>query len=352
MEGKSVDFLIIGQGLAGTILANRLLSEGKTVQIVADTEGGASSIAAGVINPVTGRRIVKSWRYEEFYAAAKTVYQDLEKENHIKVWHDFNILRTLKNAEDENKWTVRSSWAEYAPYCLPDADPSVFAGKIKEFYGFGEITTAAQVDIPQIIDFFKEKWLQNGILINDSFDFESLIIEEKNVQYKPIQADKIIFAEGAKGVKNPYFSYLPFNVDKGECLIIEIKNADFNKIFKNHIAIVPLSKKDHFWVGGTSEWDATHTMPTPEKRLSMETELRNILTVDFKIIAHQAAIRPSVKDRRPMIGVHPKFSNVFIFNGFGTKGASLIPFWAAHLVEVLENKTEIDGEVDILRFLR
>ena len=96
MEEKIVDFLIVGQGLAGTLLANRLLSEGKTVQIVADTEGGASNIAAGVINPVTGRRIVKSWRYEEFYLAAKTVYQDLEKEYHIKVWHDFNILRTLK----------------------------------------------------------------------------------------------------------------------------------------------------------------------------------------------------------------------------------------------------------------
>ena len=354
---KKIDYIIIGQGLAGTLLAFFLLEQGQNILIIDNfTEGGASKIAAGVVNPVTGRRIVKSWRIDNFLPFAKKTYQSIENQYNIKIWNDINIIKTLKNAEDENEWLLRSSWADYQPFCTPSVFLP-FQDKIKPFYGYGEIKQSAQVDLSTLLSFFNEKWLDEGILIEEKFIYDDLKTDETGVLYKNFKAKKTLFCEGAAGVKNPFFNYLPFNLDKGELLIVKIPNADFSKIFKNNISIVPLKEKDHYWVGATNEWNSTHDLPTDEKRQLIINELRDILTVDFHIIDHKAAFRPTVKDRRPLLGFHPSHPNLGIFNGLGTKGASLAPYWAAHFSSVLlSERTHLEGgiilekDVDIKRF--
>lgn len=358
---KKIDYIIIGQGLAGTLLALFLLEQGQNILIIDNfTEGGSSKVAAGVVNPVTGRRIVKSWRIDDFLPFAKKTYQQLENQYAIKIWNDISIIRTLKNVEDENDWLLRSSWADYQPFCKSVLPPSVsdpFNSKIKPFYGYGEIQQAAQVDLGSLLSFFTKKWLNEGILRQEKFVYEALKTDEKGVFYKNYAAKKIVFCEGAAGVKNPYFNYLPFNLDKGELLIVKIPNAGFTKIFKNNISIVPLKEKDHYWVGATNEWNSGHDLPTEEKKILIIKELREILTVDFDIIDHKAAFRPTVKDRRPLLGFHPNNPNLAIFNGLGTKGASLAPYWAAHFTSVLmsegtptERGAELEHDVDIQRF--
>jgi glycine oxidase len=351
---KELDYIIIGQGLAGTLLAFFLLEQGQNVLLIDNyTEGGASKIAAGVVNPVTGRRIVKSWRIDDFLPFAKKTYQSIENQYTINIWNETNIIRTFKNAEDENEWLLRSSWADYQPFCTPLVATShamAFSTKIKPFYGYGEIKQAAQVDLNGLLSFFQAKWLNEGILIQEKFDFNALKIDETGVSYKDYQAKKAIFCEGAAGVKNPFFNYLPFNLDKGELLIVKIPNLDFNKIFKNNISIVPLKIKDLYWVGATNEWNSTHDLPTNEKKQLIINELREILTVDFEIVNHHAAIRPTVKDRRPLLGFHPIHSNLGIFNGLGTKGASLAPYWAAHFSSILLRGGDVEKEGNIQRF--
>ena len=347
---KKIDYIIIGQGLAGTLLAFFLLEQGQNILIIDNfTEGGSSKIAAGVVNPVTGRRIVKSWRIDDFLPFAKKTYQRLENQYNIKIWHDTSIIRTLKNAEDENDWLLRSSWADYQPFCKHILPPSVFLDKIKPFYGYGEIQQAAQVDLSRLLSFFTEKWLNEGILRQEKFVYEDVITDEKGVFYKNFKAKKIVFCEGAAAVKNPFFNYLPFNLDKGELLIVKIPNAGFTKIFKNNISIVPLKEKDHYWVGATNEWNSVHDLPTDEKKELIIKELREILTVDFEIIDHKAAFRPTVKDRRPLLGFHPHHPNLAIFNGLGTKGASLAPYWAEHFMSVLLWGEKLEHDVDIQR---
>jgi glycine oxidase len=346
------DYIIVGQGLAGTLLAYNFMSKGQKVIIIDNnTEGASSKIAAGVINPVTGRRIVKSWRIDEVLPFAFQHYQDIENQHDINIFNDYTILRTFKNAADENEWLLRSQWDEYKPYCAFKADPSVFEAKIKPFYGYGEIQKAAQIDVPFLIDFFQKKWLSEGILVHDVMDYNALILNDESITYKDFEASKIIFCEGARGAQNAFFDWLPFNIDKGELLIVKIPNADFNKIFKNNISIVPLREKDLYWVGATNEWNSPNDLPTEAKKQLIINELEEILTIPFEVIDHKAAFRPTVKDRRPFIGFHPVFPQMLIFNGFGTKGASLIPFWANHLVEVLLYEMTLDNEVNINRFL-
>jgi glycine oxidase len=367
---KEIDYIIIGQGLAGTLLAISLLEANQNILVIDNfREGGASKIAAGLINPVTGRRIVKSWRIDDFLPVAKKTYQSLENQYNIKIWKGVNIVRTLKNAEDENEWLLRSSWADYQPFCNYLTPPSVFSAfqdKIKPFYGYGEILESAQVDLKVLLFFFKEKWHKEGVLIQEKFGYEALKTDETGVSYKDFKARKIIFCEGAAAVKNPFFNYLPFNLDKGELLLVRIPNAHFTKIFKNNISIVPIShietlqsnvstnvytvENDLYWVGATNEWNSPHDLPTEEKKQLLINELSEILTTDFKVLDHQAAFRPTVKDRRPLLGFHPENPHLAIFNGFGTKGASLAPYWASHFSSVLLRGSEIEKDVNIKRY--
>jgi glycine/D-amino acid oxidase-like deaminating enzyme len=181
-----------------------------------------------------------------------------------------------------------------------------------------------------------------------------LKIRHENVQYQDYIATKIIFCEGAAAIKNPYFNWLPFNLDKGELLLVDIPNLDWRHILKHKIAIVPLSdteggQKDRYWVGATNDWDFENALPTTANRALIEHELENILQLPFSVVGHLAAIRPTVRDRRPFIGLHPNFASLSIFNGFGTKGASLVPYWAHHFVEVLVEGKNLDPEVSIER---
>ena len=159
------------------------------------------------------------------------------------------------------------------------------------------------------------------------------------------------------GVDNPFFSDLPFNPDKGELLLVKIPNMNLTSIFKNKISIVPLQDtadgtQDMYWVGATNDWIFENAEPSIENKQLIINELEDILNIPFEVVAHHAAIRPTVKDRRPFIGFHPTFKNVGIFNGFGTKGASLVPFWAHHFADVLTADVPLENDVNISRFSR
>ncbi|MEN9610622.1 MAG: hypothetical protein RLZZ628_1436 [Bacteroidota bacterium] len=350
---KKLDYIIVGQGLAGTLLAYTLLKAGqKLMMIDKDAEMTASKVAAGVINPVTGRRIVKSWRVEALLPAAKSIYQAIEQTFDISIFLPTTICKAIRTVEEENEWLLRSGYPAYQSYCAPTSDTSCFKNKINDFHAYGTILQAAQVNVPKLILFFKNYFSKNGILLKEVFDCDHLEILENEVCYRGTwKASKIIFCEGAGGIKNPFFAYLPFNLDKGECLTIKIPNAHFDMIFKNHLSIVPLDLSQNlYWVGATNEWKFAHPYPTDIQKQGIIDELKTILTVPFEIVAHQAAVRPTVKDRRPFIGFHPKLPVLGIFNGFGTKGASLIPFWAEHFKNVLLQKESLDAEVDIQRF--
>ena len=372
------DYIVVGQGIAGSILAYLLRGNGQKVVVIdQNTEGSLSSskIAAGVINPITGRRFVKSWHVDTLLSSAKQTYQALEKVLNIPIWHERRILRTLTNAEEENNFLLRRSYPDYQMYCGESHalltefeddsvkwDPSVF----HDFYAFAETKNGAQVNLSLLVSKLRAYFIDNQMFINEKFSFNDLTIEENAVIYKNIKAKKIIFAEGAAATQNPYFSWLPFNLDKGELLLVRIPNLDLTGIFKHKISIVPLHDLENtaanasdtegsyfenlYWVGATNAWHFEHNLPTEAHKQLILNELREILNCPFEVVAHHAAIRPTVKDRRPFIGQHPQFPVLGIFNGFGTKGASLVPFFAEQFVDNLLNGKPLEKEVDIRRF--
>lgn len=351
---SQVDYLIVGQGLAGTLIAHLLQKAGRRIQVIdSGYPRAASLVAAGIIHPVTGRRYVKSWRIDELLPVAERTYRELETLLGLSIYHPRSVLRALFNAREENDWQVRAIDPAYQPYILSSekVDIGPYATHTKPVFAYGEVVRGAQVDIGRLVLAYRQRLLDQGLLIAAPFDHDQLELSAEGVRYGRWGARRIIFCEGALVRHNPYFNHLPFEGNKGETLRVEIPAADFSKILKHRIFVVPLSEGG-YWIGSTSDNYFEHDAPTPQGRQHLTRRLEDLLLLPYQVIDHRAAIRPTVKDRRPMLGIHPEHPSLVLFNGLGTKGASLGPFFAKHLIEVLEEQAVPDPAVDLRRFYR
>lgn len=349
-------YLIIGQGLAGTLLAYFLKKAGQTVHIVDNSHHQASSkVAAGIINPITGRRFVKSWRIDELLPFARQTYQQIEQElenslgHPISIFHKKPILRILFSQKEENDWLGRAALDNYAPYMSDKMDWGEYENKVTEGFSLGELCQTAQVDIKTLIKTFQTQFLKEGILKLEKLDYNELDIQENGVIFQDDFYHKVIFCEGYGAIRNPFFNYLPFNAAKGDVLLIRIPHAKFQRMLKHRVFIVPLGG-DLYWVGSNYIWTFEDDSPTAEGYDYLLGRLKEVLKVPFEVVEHLAAIRPTVKGRRPFLGIHPKFSALAIFNGMGTKGASLSPWFANKMVSYLLKNKKLDSEVNIKRF--
>lgn len=345
------DFLIVGQGIAGTLLAHFLLKRGQRVLIIDKHHVGASSkVAAGIINPITGRRVVKSWMIDELLPFAKTTYQDISSLLGHQYYQDRNILRVLKDAQDENLWHSKTAYYNLEKYVATSNENDPIKKKVKHSGAYGEITQSGQVNLPRLIEDYRKYFLQQDIILEETFNYDQLTIHESQITYQSHVANQIIFCEGHQARLNPWFQYLPFEVAKGEMLIIRIPNSNFQKTLKYKIFLVPLGD-DLYWLGSTYDWDNLNELATAAKKQDLIDRLQKSIDVEFEVLEHLAAIRPTVKDRRPFLGRHPQFQQLCIFNGMGTKGASLTPYWANEMVSFLLDQKALSDEVNIQRIL-
>ncbi len=343
------DYIIVGQGVTGSLLAYFLLKHDKDILVIDnDYKRAASKIAAGIINPITGRRFVKSWMFDTLLPFAEKTYIDIEQLLGITFFYKKNIIRILQNPREENDWKMRMLIPSYSKYNCKKVDLGNYIQATEQGYSTIELKETAQVQLPIFIKNYRQYLLKNGLLQSECFEYDRLEINVDNVQYKNNIAKKIIFCEGRHGKQNPYFNYLPFEPAKGERLLVEIPNANFKKMYKNGVYIVPV-EKDIYWIGSTNQHHSTDDIPTKESELFLRKRLEKILKKPFKIINHEASIRPTIKDRRPLLGLHPNYPVLGILNGMGTKGASLAPFFANQMSNFLEGYSDLNKEVDISR---
>ncbi len=188
-------------------------------------------------------------------------------------------------------------------------------------------------------------------MIKEKIHYSGIKIYENFFEWRSIKFKHLLFCEGVSVMQNPWFKWLPFKPDKGECLIIELPGLDIKYVLKRDIIIIPLNKH-LYWAGATHKWDSLTNTPTEKAKNELQLQLGNLLKNPYKIIDHKAAIRPSMRDRAPVIGAHPQFKNMFVFNGMGTKGALLAPWYAQVLFNHIYNQQSIPSQVDVQRFYR
>lgn len=344
----NINFLIIGQGLAGTVLSHTINKSGQSFKIVdGGIKNSASQAAAGIFNPITGRQMRKTWMAAELFAFLPNFYKSLEEYLDTELIHFMPVLRMFDSQKQVNDWhsqLERPGISDFMKKDLPD-----YPQNIKAPLGLFATKQSGYLDVPKLISTYRKALLEKQLIREESFQFEKLKFQNEKVIYGDIIADKIIFCEGAKGVGNPYFQYLPLIPNKGEILEVEIKNLNNDNIYNKNGFLMP-RKNQNFWVGSTYHRDNSDTNLTETGLKELESKINGITGEEYKKKRTYVGIRPTVKDRRPLIGLHPENEQIGIFNGLGSKGVSLAPFWANIFVEHLINKKELPSEVNITRY--
>jgi glycine oxidase len=347
-----LDYLIVGQGIAGAMLSWFLLKENQKVLVIDEyNPSSASNIASGITKPITGKRFVKTWLADELIPFAQDTYSDFETRFRDKFYHPALFIKLFDSIKAQNDWSVRCASPEYIAYLQNENIIYLDDKKVKNDFGGFEINGGSKLETDKFLSHYRNYLKENKALLEEKFSFNDLAEEEDSISYKGIKARKIIFCEGANAIHNPYFKFFPFQLAKGECLILRIENFYTDRVLNSEVLIMPLPEKDLYYVGATHEWYFDDDQPSAKGMNELLGNLSAVLRLPFEIVEHKAAIRPTVKDRRPFIGFHPEFPNIGIFNGMGTKGISLSPYFAKHFTEHLLHQKPLQPEVDIKRFL-
>lgn len=306
----------------------------------------ASRVAGGIVNPVTGKKLAKTWRVDELHPFALKTYQEIGKLIGAELVLQTRVNRYHSNPEDKVKFEEQAEtqdWFKQYIQALQVNEPA-----INDTMGGFTIYPALKIYGIKLMDGWRDFLKKEGRFIEETFDHSQLEILPEGIQYQNITAEKIIFCEGWGVRNNPWFKDLPFNAAKGEALIVRIKGLLPDEVFLKGVFLVPLGD-DLYYIGSTNEWVFTDDKPSPHKLEELERKLQKALNLPYEIVDHQAAVRPAVKDRRPLIGQHAEYPQLVLFNGLGTKGYSLSPFFAEQLVKVLLGESEIDAAIDLKR---
>lgn len=347
------DYIIIGQGIAGSVMALTLQQANKKVLIIDQNwQDSSSLVAAGIVNPVTGRRLVKSWKIDELLPVSLKFYKKLEQVLNVKFIKETSILRVFENVGEQNDFLSKTADPKFHDYLKEGSFDLIPKGVNADLY-FGEIINSYFMNTPVFLEAVRKVFESENAFVATKFDFSDLKILENeinvSIEGEVFQAPKIIFCEGHKMTENPYFNYLPLSPNKGEFLLIKSAELPRERLIKKGVMIVPV-QTDKFWVGATYDHFDLSLKNTEEGKSKMLTKLKKAIKVAFEVVDCGFGIRPATKDRRPLIGQHPEHNNLYLFNGMGSKGVSLSPFFAQQLLKNLETQTPLDPQVNINRF--
>lgn len=353
MSNTITDFLIVGQGIAGTLFSWKLYREGRSFRII-DSKALPSSTdaAAGLMNPITGKFLALSWEYDTLYPVAISTYNPLMKTLGMDPVVSKPIVRGLKDQRMINDWVYRSTQERYAPFIGPLPNLQAIQNRIKHYPDYGATQHSFQVPISTIKRKWWEKMTSEKLLIGEDFDYDALSLRTTNEfnSYDGVSYRYIVFCEGSHVMSNPYFNHLPFDPAKGDVLLVKIPEWPTDYIYKDQLFIAPWYEEGIYWVGSNYEWKTNEWKPTESKRQWLIKQLENMYSGPYEIVDQIAGIRPAVKDRKPILGEHPHHPGLYLFNGLGTKGTSLGPYCAELLYDSIIDGVKIPREIHIQRF--
>jgi glycine oxidase len=343
-----LDYLIIGSGIAGISFCEIALLHNKSILVLDNNSQNSSKIAAGLYNPVILKRFSEVPNAKKYLAVMTEFYTILEQKLDCTVDRKLPILRKFFSVEEQNNWFAASDKINLSDYLSTTLITKKYS-KLESPFGYGRVLQTGFVNTALMITRYKEYLRALNLYKEDTFEYNLLKEETYNIVYKDIRARHIIFAEGFGMHANPYFNSLPLDGTKGELLLIKAPLLNLDTIVNTSIFIIPIGD-DLYKVGSTYDWyDKTNT-PTENGKLELVEKLGAIITCDFEIIEHLAAIRPTVKDRNPLVGHHKNHKSIHILNGLGTRGILIAPAMAQALFQNIEYDVQLDRTIDIKRF--
>lgn len=339
-----VDFLIIGQGIAGTLLSFLLRERGKTITVVErpDSRTGSSVFSSALINPYTIREVregsVRASRHPWIIAALGT-YASIEQCLGIDVVQELDMVLQARELEDgrygETGWEL----------VMPDAiglgdgvrDPARQLAKRSPLW---------RVNEQELLLAWSAHLETEGLLVRTNFDLDEAIYDDASGSWAfgDVRAKGIICCGGAgpRGIKG--FEALPFTPNQGDVLLLDIPGLPRRFVYQlGPTRLVPWGKEDRFWCGSNYRWDAC-TEPDKAWAERALDDIRARIGLPIETIEHALAPRPTTAGQFPFMGWHPHRPGLGIFNGLGTRGFSNGPFWAIAFADYLCGRTaKIEG---------
>ncbi len=343
-----LDYIVVGCGLAGISFVKTALKNNKSVLVFDNQSQNSSTIAAGIYNPVILKRFTTFTGAQEQLIVSNSFYTDIENSLNQKLDYKIPVYRKFFSIEEQNNWFAASDKISLKDF-LSKNIISTKDNHIDAPYGYGEVLQTGFVDTKLLLDSYKTFLIEKNFYLNEQFNYKAVNFETDYICYKNLKAKHIVFAEGFGMHLNPFFNNLPLDGTKGEVLVIKAPNLKFNFILNASVYIVPLGN-DIFKVGATYEWGDKSQNPTEKGKNELIENIKKFLTCDFEIVEHLAGIRPTVKDRKPLLGTHHEHKNIHIFNGLGTRGVMQGPYLAEILYNYIEKGIPLDNDVSIARF--
>ncbi|ANO47561.1 FAD dependent oxidoreductase [Flavobacterium columnare] len=343
-----IDYLIVGSGIAGISFAEIAKNNGKSVRVLDDFSTNSSRIAGGLYNPVILKRFSEVWKAKEQIHFSLPFLETLQAKLKTNFVFPIPVFRKFASIEEQNNWFQACDKTNLSPFLSPKIIHKKYES-ITSDYGFGEVLYTGYVEIALLIDAYINRLKEENSFINERFEYNSIEFLDESILYKGDFYKNIIFAEGYGLVNNPFFNDLPLDGTKGELLIIKAPNLKLDVVLKSSIFILPIGNS-LFKIGATYNWKDKTDIPTEEGKMELINDLRELIDCDFEVVEHFAGVRPTVKDRRPLLGTHSVYKRLHILNGLGTRGVMLGPWLAYNLFNFLENGIELDRNISTERF--
>jgi glycine/D-amino acid oxidase-like deaminating enzyme len=344
------EVLIVGQGLAGTWLSWWLRQAGVSFHLIdKPDQGGASMRAAGLVNPVTGRRMVTTWMIHELIPFAFHSYGELGSFLDDSFIQEVSLIDLFPSVQMLQAFQKRME--EDNTHLYPGEDREKYSTWFRYDLGWGSVKPCAVVNVENLLARWRAWLKKKELLIESVFELSDLHTDDSGIEYSGARYHRIIFCDGESSVQNPYFNKLPFALNKGEGLLVAIDGLPAGLVFKKGMSLVPF-RENIYWLGSSYEWTFDNDQPSAKFRKMAEGWLNHNLKLPYTILEHFAAFRPATLERRPFIGFHPLYPQIGILNGLGSKGCSLAPFFAKQLVNKLTGEGSIHPLADINRFVK
>lgn len=345
-----VETLIVGQGIAGTTLALQMEEQGKDYAIIDNNlEKSSSLVAAGLYNPVVFRKPSLSFNAHLVIPYLKSFYEKWEVKLETKFHQNRNIIKLFTSVEEINNWEIKSHNDQLKAFLSKGLLQPGFNSNLHCEMGAGMTMQSGNVYVSEFLEatkkHFGSKLLQAEVLNIQKTDSGFSCFTSQG----EIKADRVILSTGH--LNRPQFNYLPLNGTKGDILTIYCPEIEGMDIINKGFFIMPLGNGFHR-VGATFEWDNLGYQVSEKARIELEGKLNTVMKCDFKIEDQQTGLRPTVGDRRPLLGEHPDIKDLYLFNGLGSKGIMLAPYYSEQLVNHIFENQPLEKEVDIKRYMK
>lgn len=339
------DYIIVGQGLAGSCLALHLLMRNRSIIVMDNTYSQAASrVAAGLYNPITGKTPSLTWMAAELFPFLHSFYRMAEQITRAAFLHPMPVYRPFISAAERHEWTIKTELPAFRPFLKNVYPAAVYTDEVNNPFGGLELIQSGYIDTGLFLKAVRQLICEQGVFVETDFDERNLQVEQDRITYLNHSAARIVFCTGVHPIQ--LFNFLPVQKLKGEILLLDSEHKP-KYIYNRGVYVVP-----GVWKAGATynRHDTEEGITLPAKTELVEN-LQKLIRFPYQLKGQDFGFRPTTPDRRPLLGSHPHFRNVYYFNGLGTKGVTLAPYFAMQLADFMEKGEPVNQQVDLKRYL-